>query len=504
MGAPPPVIPDELVEEILISLPPDDPACLLRASLVCKDWGGIVSVSRPAFRRRLHELHQTPPWTGLRTPAQLHTHQSTIASSFSPAAPDHRSWRALDCRHGRVLFLSKGQDAEELLVWEPITGAQQRVPWHVAFEWSYSYLTAAVFCAADGCGHRDCLGGPFRVLFVLSVDDEEVFSDDDDAFRALASVYWSETGTWGELTWIYRDWSIFEFTYSSVLVGSSVIHFMFYTNYDLDYGGVSIMEYDLSRHALNVFTFRPPDGCIYNLVLAEDDGGLGIIQGLDPQLKLWTREASDGTDAQWVLNRVIDLGNLLPTSARLNEDYRVHVMGFAEGANAIFVNTVDGVFTIELQSDHARKVCSDHGFVNLIPVVSFYTPVPRGQQQNLLASKPSEEGGEEDKTVDRAQRLLSKGSNAMKEGDFVNTFECVSNNHNIRVPCYGEGALESANMLNKQGYALLPKVSSGDIPKSAPNEESVKGTTSKDDGVSSTTSHSNVEGAPASEKGESE
>lgn len=57
-------------------------------------------------------------------------------------------------------------------------------------------------------------------------------------------------------------------------------------------------------------------------------------------------------------------------------------------------------------------------------------------------------------------------------------------------------------MLNKHGCALLMKDSSGDIPKSAPNEESMKGTTSKDDAGNSVTSESdsNVEGAPASEK----
>lgn len=147
-----------------------------------------------------------------------------------------------------------------------------------------------------------------------------------------------------------------------------------------------------------------------------------------------------------------------------------------------------------------RKVCH-HGFGNLIPVVGFYPPVPGGKpSEEPNEEAGGEEGGEEEKTVDWAQLLLSKGSNAIKEGDFVNTFECVSNDHNIRVPCYGEGTLEGASMLNKHGCALLPKDSSGDIPKSAPNEESVKGTTSKDDAGNSTTSDSNVEGAPASEK----
>ncbi|KAM0857435.1 hypothetical protein ACQ4PT_048476 [Festuca glaucescens] len=60
--ASPPALPDELVEEILLRLPPDEPAWLLRASLVCKAWGGAVS--HPSFRRRLHELHRTPPVLG--------------------------------------------------------------------------------------------------------------------------------------------------------------------------------------------------------------------------------------------------------------------------------------------------------------------------------------------------------------------------------------------------------------------------------------------------------
>ena len=30
------------------------------------------------------------------------------------------------------------------------------------------YPGAAVFCAADGCDHRDCHGGPFRLVFVFT------------------------------------------------------------------------------------------------------------------------------------------------------------------------------------------------------------------------------------------------------------------------------------------------------------------------------------------------
>jgi hypothetical protein len=45
--APPPLpeLFDDAIAEILIRLPPDDPACLVRASLVCKLWRRILSDS---------------------------------------------------------------------------------------------------------------------------------------------------------------------------------------------------------------------------------------------------------------------------------------------------------------------------------------------------------------------------------------------------------------------------------------------------------------------------
>ncbi|KAI5014135.1 hypothetical protein ZWY2020_055525 [Hordeum vulgare] len=93
-----------LESKILLIRPPDDPDCLLRASLVCKTWSDIVF--HRAFCRRLHELHGEPPVLGF-----LHNWNDevipcfipTTASSFSLAAPHHQFWRALDCRHDRAL-----------------------------------------------------------------------------------------------------------------------------------------------------------------------------------------------------------------------------------------------------------------------------------------------------------------------------------------------------------------------------------------------------------------
>jgi hypothetical protein len=60
--APEEALMDELVGEILLRIPPHDPASLLHAALVCKRWGRIVS--DPGFRGRFREFHRTPPMLG--------------------------------------------------------------------------------------------------------------------------------------------------------------------------------------------------------------------------------------------------------------------------------------------------------------------------------------------------------------------------------------------------------------------------------------------------------
>ncbi|VAI39362.1 unnamed protein product [Triticum turgidum subsp. durum] len=485
MAAPPPrrrpSLPYELVEEILLRLPPDDPACLLRLSFACKAWGRAAS--QPGFRRRFIEQHQHRPppligflhnWEDERVPRFL----STTASPFSLPAPDRASWLALDCRHGRALFLSEseGSGAQQLLVWDLNTGIRRRIPVPPLHS-SYVSPTAAVLCPADGCDHRDCNGGPFRVVFVFTVYRLQIM------YAGLTSVcvYSSETGTWsGALKKISHRSDALKFTcHSSLLLGRSLLYFMSDRGF--------ILEYDLTSNVL--IGFETPDvnfDPIFNLMVAED-GGIGVSEGFSSHLKLWSREEGD---AEWVISRVIDLQNLLPPAALVDAEAEVMVLGFAEGVNVIFVNTVAGLFTIELQSERVKKVCDNHGFCNLIPVVSFCTPVDRLKYQDLLPSIPSEdvgdeEGGEEDKTVDEAQQLLDKGSNTIKEGGFVDAVERVSHDLNASEQSQVNDSLD-------------------DVSRSASNEESVKDTASEDDAKDSKTSGSNGEdAAPSLEKGDS-
>ncbi|XP_048574235.1 uncharacterized protein LOC125554897 [Triticum urartu] len=277
-----------------------------------------------------------------------------------------------------------------LLVWEPTTGAQQRVPVPVVYdvicryEEVTVYATAAVFCAADGgCDHRDCFRGPFGVLLVFCVEHD---GDGDGGRVTLTRLYSSETDSWDELRWIFHGLPMCFTFCSSVLVGRSLLYFM------SDDG--CILEYDFARHDLTVFdppNYEPIYDGRYNIMLAED-GGLGVTQEMSPHLKLWTREVIEGADARWVLSRVIYLQNLLPDGALVEPASSLYVLGFAEGANVIFMTTVAGLFTVELESERVSRVCDDHVFCNLIPIVSFYTPVPRGEQKDP-SFEPSEDGG---------------------------------------------------------------------------------------------------------------
>uniref|UniRef100_A0ACD5WFP9 Uncharacterized protein n=1 Tax=Avena sativa TaxID=4498 RepID=A0ACD5WFP9_AVESA len=357
----PPALPDEFVEEILLRLPPGEPACVLRASLVCKSWGSAVS--NPRFRLRLQELHGAPPVLGFLHGWKEHTPHfiPTTASAFSLAAPDCRSWRALDSRHGRALFLSEGQPqgAQVLLVWEPITGDEQRVPVPAALQTDLSAGAGAVVCAADGCDHIDCHGGPFRVVVVFADPVIFNFIPDEENVAMWACMYSSKTGTWDKPISVHTTLLHFNHCYS-VVVGRSLLYFLsneyMILEYDLDGCGLTLVDPPNFPSAYD--TIRS-----IRLILSEE-GELRVAEVLKLRLYLWSRprEASDGREALWVQSRGIHLNKLLPIGALATANENdPDLLDYAEAANAIFVGTINGLFTIELQSKRATKVYKDGG-----------------------------------------------------------------------------------------------------------------------------------------------
>jgi hypothetical protein len=190
---PSPRLPDELLEEILLCLPPDDPDCLFRASLVCKPWRSRLTGS--AFPRLYREFHGTPPLLGFfendETVFCWFTPLSPT-SPFPPVHPDHRDFVVLDSRHGRVLLNSVGPDSEpvRLIVWNPVGCRKWELPYPEIADWATVPDNAAVLCTVDGYDHLDCHGGPFLVVYMGTDEDGD----------AHACVYSSESRAWSPVS----------------------------------------------------------------------------------------------------------------------------------------------------------------------------------------------------------------------------------------------------------------------------------------------------------------
>ncbi|CAN6209215.1 unnamed protein product [Urochloa humidicola] len=155
---PPPPPPPELINyavaEILLRLPPDDPACLIRASLVCKPWRRIASSAAFLRRYRRAHHHRSPPLLAFIAgsyflgPTPRFVATTATAFPFRRAASyDYcRGYFPLDCRHGRLLL--KKLETDHFLVWDPVSGDRNYVP-----EPPIVWFAAAVRCTRRSSVH---------------------------------------------------------------------------------------------------------------------------------------------------------------------------------------------------------------------------------------------------------------------------------------------------------------------------------------------------------------
>ncbi|KAL6906220.1 hypothetical protein ACP4OV_003821 [Aristida adscensionis] len=168
---------DDLLGLILSRLPPR-PSSLPRASLVCKRWLRVVAAD-PHFLRSFRARHRRPPFLGFfsqdpigcsieLTPA-LDPPDRLPAARFTLPVPLHeRAFFVIGCRHGRVLAIGPDDPPFYLVVWDPVTGDQLRLPLPPAFDPCRSHVHGAVVCAAgdEGHVHGNCSSSPFQVVAV--------------------------------------------------------------------------------------------------------------------------------------------------------------------------------------------------------------------------------------------------------------------------------------------------------------------------------------------------
>ncbi|TVU40603.1 hypothetical protein EJB05_14071, partial [Eragrostis curvula] len=308
---PPPELMEELVEEVLLRVPPDDPALLLRAALTCKRWCRLIS--DPRFRRRFRRFHRVPPVLGvINNDGDVSCFVPT--SSFRPPyASARRNCHAIDARHGRVLL--NDWDRKDLIMMNPITGEERRLPMpllrHKYNCWSWN---AVLLYAVAGCDHLDCAWGPFRVVFVATDQSEDFTS---------ASIYSSDSGTWIEISSVEHPDEYYVRGPSALV--ENALYFVFV-------GGKRILKVNLGKQELTLISL--PSVCEHKFValMTLEHGGLGFAYSHEFKLYMWSREADLN---RWVQYRVIDLGSLLPVHACSTSP---DVISFADGASCMILS----------------------------------------------------------------------------------------------------------------------------------------------------------------------
>ncbi|KAM3311695.1 hypothetical protein ACQJBY_031987 [Aegilops geniculata] len=377
---PPPPLIDDLIDEIFLRLPPDEPEHLFRAALVCKTWLRILC--DPGFLRRYRTFHGTPPLLGLLHRLQVlegRPARRFVSTTLVPDFPHPGSgdpWeRALDCRHGRVLIYMRTGDNAAYLVWDPVTGERHGVP-SPDIDWLIE--SAVVLCAADGCDHLDCHGGSFRVVFAATHDYKDTI---------CASVYSSETGVWSVPVCLDKSCEVFAQHMREGLADRP-----FYTPYlqprrgtllgDAVYftvrWGNPIVKYDLGKNCLSMID-PPAEDVYYVSLMVMENSSLGFACTRDSSLHMWSRKVDTEEAADWVQYRVIELEKKIPVA---NPDDKLIVVGFAEGVGVIFITTCVGLFMINLRSGLVRKVGEAGVYFSVLPYMSFYTP-DRGRLLSL-------------------------------------------------------------------------------------------------------------------------
>uniref|UniRef100_A0ACD5UYH7 Uncharacterized protein n=1 Tax=Avena sativa TaxID=4498 RepID=A0ACD5UYH7_AVESA len=269
----------------------------------------------------------------------------------------------MDCRHGRALFTTSKHHWDnplELLVWDPMKRDQQRVP--SPLQYFRDGFNAAVLCATQGCDHRRCQGGPFRIAILFTEEIQEV---------TKACLYSSETGAWSQFTHLHHPDTYDDYENFPSLLVDDALYFSI-THSTMSQPGTIIKYQLLGTPCLSAL--QKPSMSKGRLMTTED-GGLGFADMDGTSLTLWARKTDH--EVGWSKLRVIDLKILLPVDAFsvkscFHPPPAAFVSGFAEGTQVIFVSSSIHLYMLELKSGRVKKM---PGYsLKIFPYMTVYMP----------------------------------------------------------------------------------------------------------------------------------
>nr|XP_020151771.2 uncharacterized protein LOC109736934 [Aegilops tauschii subsp. strangulata] len=221
----------------------------------------------------------------------------------------------LDCRHGLVLL--SDWTRRQFVVWDPVTGDQHRVTVPAGFDPKRTEISGAVLRAAGDVQH-------FQVVCVATRCDDIQHGE-----AAVACVYLSETGEWGNLV------------STPVPSGSSIELYRM-----LSFRTISREPAVLTQ---SLAVTRVPHVPIDHFkVIRADSGGLCFLymSESDFTVQLWKPETNCNILGSSRLGRTIELGKLLPVEQGKDN---IFIVGFAEENNMVFLRTLKGLYAVHLQ-----------------------------------------------------------------------------------------------------------------------------------------------------------
>ncbi|PNT61480.1 LOW QUALITY PROTEIN: hypothetical protein BRADI_5g15684v3 [Brachypodium distachyon] len=268
MSLPPANLFNDLIVQILVRLPPDEPECL---------------VTGHTFIRRYREFHRLPSLLGfLRGDVDEFTSHFVPTTAFRPPESCLLNCHTLDCRHGRVLL--RDTNSVDLLLWDPMTGEKMHLCEPKVAD---CYFRAVVLCATAGCDHLDCREGLFPMAFVSGTDEV-----------AHACLYSSMTDEWSDVAKLQLDYSFTILPMALVLVGDA-LHYM------CDSG--IIFRYDVgSKQCISVFD-QLNDYSDENVLMLTEDEGLGLASIDMLTLCLWSLKTGPDEARRWEKLSTINL-----------------------------------------------------------------------------------------------------------------------------------------------------------------------------------------------------
>ncbi|CAL5076226.1 unnamed protein product [Urochloa decumbens] len=370
-SSPAEALPDDLLREILLRLPPH-PSSLHRVGLVCKQWQRLSTDAN--FISRFHAHHRTPPllgyfaFPGTFVPTQVPPcpMPPTLCSLYHWYRERGVYWRGLlDCRRGHLLIgatrLFKFRFViTEFTVFNPMSGVSVC---NVTTEPQPGKLIAAAVVVVAGGTN----GYSFRLI--------ALFSNYQERRRLSASVYSSDSGVWvNSVMALVTPSPIDTIDHPSTLVGNAI--------YWLPDGG-EILQFDMERLSLAIIE-QPPhvdvnrprrsEGFRRWIVPSLRHGhfGLAILSG--NSIHFWVRKTEISNATTWELCKSVQLDRVLPLELKEEHMPSPLMIGFAEESNAIFISTHDGVFMTNIESMKFKKlpITSDQEYcIYIHPYSSF-------------------------------------------------------------------------------------------------------------------------------------